>query len=113
MENLKDKIDDLAENVGGMLDTYYHLTVVNVTDKTVSILSMAFVFLGLLFMAIFILFFVGIGLANYLNTVLENNTEGYFIVAGIYLLLGIIVMLIRKTVFFPFIRNLLIKKVYE
>jgi hypothetical protein len=113
MEKIKDKIEDLAEDAAGILDTYYHLTVLNVAEKTSNIFSTAFASISLLFVGIFILFFAGIGLSIYFNDLLESNMSGYFIVAGIYLLIGLVLILLRKKIIFPFIRNTFIKKAYE
>lgn len=113
MEDLKDKIESLAENAMKFVDTYYHLSVLNIGEKIVSIFSTAFIWLGVFFAAIFILFFAGMGLSIYLSKVLNSLFWGYFLVAAVYLVLIVILFMLRKKIFLIFFKNIIIKKIYQ
>ena len=62
---------------------------------------------------VFLLFIVtvSIGLGIYLSTFFDNNFAGFFIVAGVYLLLGIIMLASGKKMIEEPSRDLLIKKI--
>ena len=69
--------------------------------------------LVVLFLGVFVLLFSGIALGIWLGEVLDSPALGYLLVAGIYLLIIIILVLLRKRIVFPMIRNLIINKIYE
>ena len=62
---------------------------------------------------IFLLFIVtiSIGLGLYLSTFFDNSFVGFFIVAGVYLLIGILVLASGKKLIEMPSRDLLIKKI--
>ena len=113
MENIKTTVEGLSENAVEMLETYYKLAIVNVTEKSVNAGSVSIVSLAVLFMVILVLLFGGIGFSIFLNNVLQSNISGYFIVAGLYILLILLLLALRNKVVLPFLRNFIIKKVYE
>jgi hypothetical protein len=55
----------------------------------------------------------GIGLSLYLGKLLQDAAAGYFIVAGFYLFLVIVFYLLRKQIVFPFIRDFIVRKIYD
>lgn len=62
---------------------------------------------------VFLLFIVtiSIGLGIYLSTFFDNNFAGFFIVAGVYLLIGVILLASGKKMIEEPTRDLLIKKI--
>jgi hypothetical protein len=67
----------------------------------------AFIFL------FFFLFFLSFALGWWIGTLLNSTASGFFIVAGLYLLLAGLIFMLRKKVLVPMIRNAVISKVYE
>jgi hypothetical protein len=113
MEELKAKTEKLTTHVGELLDTYYQLTVANLTQKAARTAGGLFIFIISCFIALCVLFFIGIGLSIWVGDLLNNAAAGYFIVAGFYLLLLGVFYWLRKSVVLPFIRNLIVSKIYD
>lgn len=112
-QEIKEDTKDLASHVGDFLETYYQLITVKLAQKTIDIASsvinsVILAFLGLLFIS-----FVGIGVAWWLGDLMNNRAAGFFTTAGIFLLIMIIIVAMRKTLIFPFLRNLLTRKIYD
>ena len=113
MAELKERADDLLEHAGDYIETYYKLGLLKVTEKSTAVGSSIFAALLLTILFIFFALFVGLGLAWWIGEMLDSMIAGYFIVAGIFLLKFIIVLAMRKSVIRPFLRNYLVKKIYE
>jgi hypothetical protein len=104
---------DYTKNIGDYLETYYKLSVIKATDKATGIASGTLTVAGILVFGFFIVLFASLGFAIWLGQAIGSNVAGYFIVAGFYLLLLGVLILLRKRIVFPFIRNLIIRKIYE
>jgi hypothetical protein len=113
MGELKDKAEDLATHVGDYLGTLYKLTIVNVIQKASGVLAAGIISILIVFLLLFALFFLCIGLGWWLGEMLHNMLMGFGIVAMIYLLIIAILLIFRKAFLFPWIRNRIIRKVYE
>lgn len=113
MENIEQTTEKLVKHVGGYVETYTQLAIVNVTQKATGVISLGVVILVSCFLSLFILFFAGLGTAWWLGDLLNNRVAGYFIVGGVFALIMIILFFIRKAVIYPFVRNMIVSKVYE
>ncbi len=113
MAELKNKADDLIEHAGDYVETYYKLGLLKLTQKSSNAGSavIAGILLGVL--AFFFMLFLGMGLAWLIGDALDSVMAGYFIVAGIYLLLILCLVFMRKKLIDPFFRNLIVRKIYE
>jgi hypothetical protein len=113
MDELKNKAENLTDHVSDYLETYYKLTVLNATEKTAGIASVSVtaVFIG--FLVLFVLLFSGFGFSWWIGKAIDNMIGGFFIMAGIYLLLIGIIFIFRKKYIAPFIRDFIIQKIYE
>jgi hypothetical protein len=113
MQELKRKVNDLTDDIQDYLETFYELKVHQVIEKSsiVATQSMVGSFLGIL--TIFILTFSGIALALWIGKELQNYALGFLVVSGIYLFMLVIILLLRKSVIVPKLRNFIIKKMYE
>jgi lipopolysaccharide export LptBFGC system permease protein LptF len=110
--NLKDKAKDLTDDVGDYLETYYQLKVLQITDKAANVASISLASLAVIVLMVFMFLFLGIALGLWIGNFLENMVAGFAIVAGVYALLALLVIGLRKNVIQPFIRNSIIKKTY-
>jgi len=113
MENLKDKAENLAEHVGDYLDTYYKLKVLKTIDKASGVASSGIAAIVVSVTVLFVILFASIGLGWWIGQALENMVAGFFVVSGIYAVLGLLVILLRKNTLLPLLRNIIIKKAYE
>lgn len=113
MENIKDKAEDLTEDISEYLETFYKLKVLQVTDKAAEVTSVSLASLLLLVLTFFFLLFISIGLAWWLGEKLQSMTAGFCIIAGVYAFLSIVVLALRKSYILPLIRNMIIRKAYE
>jgi len=113
MAELKEQADDLFDHAGDYIETYYKLGLLKITEKTTAAGSSIIAALLLTILFIFFALFIGLGLAWWIGGMLDSMIAGYFIVAGIYLLIIICVLTMRKKIIDPFLRNFLVRKIYE
>ena len=99
--------------MAGYAETYVKLGVVNATQKATVVATVSLTAILLSFFFMFVLFFSGIGIALWAGDALQNTKIGYFCVAGFYTLCALIFLLLRKKYIFPFVRDQIIRKVYE
>jgi len=90
INSLIDKVTDFVRLKGEQL----RLELMSKLARTVAYIIIGFL---ILLFAFFLIFFLGLALAAYLNQVLESNYLGYLIVAGIVLIKMIIVLILLKT----------------
>lgn len=113
MFQIKDKVENVAENIEGIVKDYYNLSVLNAVDKGSklgSLFIMNLVIGGLVF---FMMMFAGIGAAYWIGQALGNIMYGFFIVAGFLLLILLLIFIFKKKVIAPFLRNMIIKIIYD
>jgi len=111
--DLKEKIEDLTGHLADYLDTYYRLTVLKVTQKTTNIATAVFSTIVICTIGFLVLIFAGLGAAWWLGDIISSRVGGFMIVAGFYLLLAVVIVLFRRKIIFPFIRNSFIREIYE
>ncbi|HEU4860111.1 MAG TPA: phage holin family protein [Chitinophagaceae bacterium] len=112
-QNIKEDAKDILNHTGDYLETLYKLNVVRATKKASDIASGVVNSVLLFFFSLCILLFLSIAAAWWLGVVFNSPALGFLSVAGFYLLLVIILISLRKNVISPFIKNSLIRKVYE
>lgn len=113
MEDLKSKAEELTGSVKDYVETYYKLSILKATDKATSITAGGLAAFSILFLGIFVLFFLGIALGVWLGHVLNNDALGYLLVAVLFIIIISILVIMRKKIVFPMIRNIIIRKLYE
>jgi hypothetical protein len=113
VQNLKEDTKDIINHTGDYLDTFYKLNVLKATKKASSIASGVVNSILIFFTVFCMILFASVAAAWWLGDVLENPALGFLLVAGFYLLVVLILLMMRKKVIAPYIRNSLIKKIYE
>jgi len=113
MEDLKEKTADLVDHVEDIADTFYKLALLNVTQKATNVAAGAIAMIVVCTLGVFALLFGGIALSLWLGNLIESRVGGFLLGAGIFLLVTIIIVLLRKQIVFPYIRNLIIRKAYD
>jgi hypothetical protein len=104
--------ENLADNVIDFLETYYKLTLVNITEKASGVASSVVTFLAVFIIGIFVILFIGLALGTWLGELLNSAIAGYFLTAGLFLLMMVLVWVLRKKLTSGF-RNFIIRKIYE
>jgi hypothetical protein len=105
--------DGIVDAVGDMVATYRRLVNVRIVEGTARGGSLSIVSILVLVVAVFVLLFAGLGAAWWIGDVMDNMKAGFFIVGGFYLLVLIIVLLTANSLILPWLRNLIVRKVYE
>jgi hypothetical protein len=113
MENIKSKTQQLKDHVADYASTYLQYSVVNATDKAAGAAAGGVTAIALTILGFFILLFLSMGLGFWIGQALDNVYAGFFIVAGFYLLIAVLLLALQKKVIAPFIKNKVIQMVYE
>ncbi len=113
MEDLKSKAENLTHHLTDLVDTYYKLGLIKVTEKATNIVSTAMAGVTTLLLFIITLFFLGMGLAWWLGDLVNSRAGGFFIVAAIFIIIMVVLVAVRKKIVFPFLRKAILKKLYE
>jgi hypothetical protein len=111
--SLKDSLEDLGSNLRGYFDTYYKLSVVKLAQKATNAGAGALVAITLCTFGLFVVLFASIAAALWIGNAIGSTAGGFMIVAGFYLLVVLCIIMLRKKIVFPFIRNSIIRKMYE
>ena len=113
MEELKTNIQSLKTHAGDYVKTYLQLTKAKAAQGASTAAASAAVMIAAVFFGIFFLSFLFLGLAWWIGDALDSPAAGFFIVAGIFLLIIVILFALRKKVIVPAIRNAIISSIYE
>jgi hypothetical protein len=111
MQEEDNHFEKLTDNLKGYVNTRYEIIILKLTQKIADIGSqtIAIILIGLV-LSMFLLF-INISIALYLSSLLNNNYEGFFIVAGFYLLLLFIFIIGKKRLILTPLRNLIVKQI--
>ena len=113
MEEVKEDAKDLLEHVSDYLETYYQLITINLAQKTVNIVSVVVNAVMIAVLGLFVFGFISLGIGWWLGNLVNSRAGGFFIMAGIDLIIMALLIMMRKNSIMPFLRNLLTKKLYE
>jgi len=113
MEDLKEKTRDLADHVEDLAETFYRLTLLNVTEKATNIISGAIVGILICAVGLFFLFFAGFALAWWLGDVVNSRAGGFLLTAAFFILIFFLVAVLNKKTLFPMLRDIIIRKIYD
>ncbi|MCG2614335.1 phage holin family protein [Terrimonas sp. NA20] len=113
MEELKEKTADLVDHVEDIADTFYRLTIINVTQKATNVASSALTMIVVTIIGFCVLLFLGVALSFWLGDLIGSRSGGFLLGGAFFLLVLLILIALRKKIVFPMIRNLIISKVYD
>lgn len=97
MSSFFNNISSLPNDVVEYINLQIDLVKLQITEKSTNVISNIITYIILSVVGIFMLICLTIGGALAINTNFDNNYAGFFIVAGIYFLLGIILYVSRKA----------------
>jgi len=112
-QNIKEDAKDIINHTTDYLETFYKLSLVRATKKASDIASGVVNSLLLFFTILCIILFASTAAAWWLGDLLDNPALGFLLVASFYLLVALVLIMMRKKVISPFIKNSLISKIYE
>jgi uncharacterized membrane protein YqjE len=105
MEKIKDKIlkflhlDTLISNLSGYVEARVELVKIEIRDEVAVVLSRGLMLMLIFMVGFLCLLFAMLGLAQYLNAILESAYAGYLIVALFFGLVLLILLISRKGFF--------------
>jgi hypothetical protein len=113
IESEKTHVENLLTHTREYINTKIDIIKLTAVDKGSSAISSAAVYLGLAVISLFFLMMLSIGAALAISAALDSSYAGFLIVAGIYLLLGILLYVMQdKWVKTPIV-NAIIKSFFR
>src|SRR5258706_6640878 len=103
------RLDNLVKSLSGYLETRVELVKIEVREEIIKVVSHGLMIGFCFLLAMLFLVFLSIGLANYISTYYGTTFTGYWIVAGAFGLICLIVIFLRKSIN-QFIEQLLKKQ---
>ena len=113
MDDLREKTADLADHVEDIADTFYRLTILNVTQKATNVASATLTMILVTVIGLFVLLFLGVALSLWLGDLTGSRTAGFLLGSAFFLVLLLVLLALRRKIVFPMIRNLILRKVYD
>ena len=107
------KIEELTDSLKGYINTNIELIKHQAVERTTVIVAdlVTNAMVGL-FLLLFV-FFISLWACFYLSSLFGNNYTGIAIVAGFYLLLGVILYMVRKKMVIKPLRNIIIRNIFQ
>lgn len=114
MENqATENIESLFERAGDYVETRLDLLKLKTADKSADIISSIASRLVILSIVIIFIIILNIGIALLLGELLGKLYYGFFILAGFYLITGLIFYMNRRTWFKVPVTNLILRKIFK
>lgn len=112
-QKIKDDAKDILQHAGDYAETFYKLTLVRLTKKISDAASGVVNAVLIFFISLCIILFLSLAGAWWVGAMLNSPAGGFLVIAGFYIVLVLIIIMMRKKIISPFIRNTLVRKMYE
>lgn len=109
----REQQDGIVDAVGDMVETCRKLVNIRLVENAAVGGSVSIVGVLLLIVSVFVFLFTGLGAAWWIGDTMQNMKAGFFIVGGFYMLVLIILLLTASSVILPWLRNIIVRKIYE
>lgn len=113
MNEVKESVDNVLDTLENILETHRDIMIVKFLQRFSTSASVAVIGMTCLMIILLTLIFIGIGFSLWIGDTLDNLKAGFLIVGGVYLALLLVIVLIAKGTLLPFIRDLIINKIYD
>lgn len=113
MEAIKQNAEKLTESISNYAETYFKLRVLKAADKATGIASASLSGAVILLLGLFTIFFLSMALAFWLGSIVNSIAGGFLIVGLFFVVIIVTLVLLSKRLVFPYIRNKIIRKLYE
>ena len=110
IEERKELIEDLFEKAEQYVKTNIELAKLKVIDKVADTIGALVTQIALVLVGFFFFLMINMGIAFWLGTILGNTHLGFMVVAGFYLLVGIVIFIFRKSILKTPISNSIISQ---
>jgi F0F1-type ATP synthase assembly protein I len=107
------KIEETVDSIKDYLNTRYELATLKAADKASHMVSNTASFIPIMFITVLTVLMVSVGLGLYLDQLMESEFLGFFVLAGCYLIIGLILLAIRKNSIARPLRNKIIKELFR
>lgn len=97
MSSFFNNVASIPSDVIEYVNLQKELFKVQITEKSTDLISKVLTYVILALLGVFTLLFLSIGAAFSLNTLFPNSYAGFYIIAGVYALAGILLYAGRKT----------------
>ena len=113
MEKIFSKVEQLSDNVKDYVNNKIELTKINVAEKSSAVLSnlMAGIVVAIVFS--FFLLFASVALSFVLGKCFGETWIGFLIVAGIYLLIGLVIWFGREKIIRLPVMNTILQQLFK
>ncbi len=113
MENQESTVELLIDRVKGYAETRIDLLRLKAIDKSTSFLSLLISMIVVILVGFIAFLVLSIGIALLLGDLLGKSYYGFFIVAGFYLITGLVLYLFKDKVLKVPMANSMIKKLMD
>jgi hypothetical protein len=114
MDTLEKENDrNIAELASDYVETYVQLAVLNINKKTADISAAASFSMLAGLVGFFVVLFLGIAGSFWLGGLVGSTAAGFLLMSAFYLLIFLILFFTRKKLFYPLVKDLIIKSIYE
>lgn len=104
-------VESLVRHAKEYAETRYDLLLLNIQEKSSSVVSSMTSALLMGFVGLFFLFFISMGAAWLIYQQTGSASAGFFSIAGFYLLLAIVIYVFRESWITTPISNFMIRKI--
>jgi uncharacterized membrane protein YqjE len=110
MENQPNTLGSLFKNAGDFVETRMDLLKLQAIDKASEAASSLVSGIAIMFLAVFALIILNIGLAIWIGDLLGRVYLGFFVLAAFYILLAILIHIFKETWIKGPVSTMIIKK---
>jgi len=110
MENQPNTFGSVLENAGDYLETRLDLLKLQAVNKSSDVTSSVVSRMIILLMVSFAIFILNMGLALWVGELLGKVYLGFFVIAGFYMLVGLILHFFRNSLLKEPVSTMIIKK---
>lgn len=105
------KIEQLTDDVKSYVTTLFELSKLKLVDKISAAGASITAYIALALLGLLVLILFSIGAATLINSELNSTFLGYFIVAGAYLLIGLLIVLTQNSAIKKPVSSAIIKSI--
>lgn len=112
-ESFKTKFEEFIRHTGELGETGIRLGKLSAVQKTADISSRVATRIVLLFLVLMVVLFCSVAAACWIGNSLHSAALGFLLVGAIYLVLAIVLIIVKKNLVLPFLRNQVVKMIYK
>lgn len=113
LKDAKQKVEQTYQHLIAYAEARWNVAALEISDITANIVTSALVGICLSILGIFFLLFLSISLGLMLGDLLHSWASGFFLVAVLYAILGVVVYIYRQKLLFIPLMNHFLKILYR